>query len=122
QVLAAATIPFLATIAAGGQSSLRQYVFQLPDGDPGVGNLRVSVTADASQTVPEFDATGNPAFGNNTATLAAASTLAAYPDLQVTGLSINPLTLQTGDQVTVSWNDQNSGAGAVAAAFVDYIQ
>ena len=44
-------------IAAGG-STARSYGFRLPDGNPGVGNLQVTVTADSQNGLFEYNADG----------------------------------------------------------------
>ena len=41
------------------------------------------MTTDSGQTVKEYDSNGNPAYGNNTATIDVTSTLANYADLVV---------------------------------------
>ena len=46
-------------------------------------------------------------------------TITAYPDLQVQGLAVSPTTIRSGDTVDVTWNDANTGYGAVDSEFVD---
>ena len=50
-----------------------------------LGNLLVSVTTDYYDSIAEYYP-GGVGYTNNTTTITAVSTLAAYPDLQVTGL------------------------------------
>ena len=78
-----------AVIAAGTASAQRQYAFTLPDGDPGVGRLQITVTTDYDNI---FQA---PASGHS-ATIATASTLANYPDLQVANLAMVPANAAAG--------------------------
>ncbi len=122
QTMASAYLPYNAAtqgaIAPGGSAAL-SYTFQLPNGPAGVGNLLVSVTTDYYDSIPEYYP-GGVGYTNNTTIITAVSTLAAYPDLQVTGLSITPSSLESGDSVTVSWNDANTGNGPVSGSFSDY--
>src|SRR5262249_50676959 len=103
--LRTATVAYDASAAgngniAPGAARPRQYTYQLPDGDPGVGNIEFAVTADYLNALPEFNA-GGTGESNNTATITAASTLAPYPDLQVINVAVNPASPQSGKQVTV---------------------
>ena len=43
------------------------------------------------------------------------------PDLQVTGLSVQPTNLVSGSTLTVTWNDANTGNAAVDSEFVDHL-
>ena len=105
-----------------GDSSHQTFSFILPDGAAGVGNFRITVTTDHGQSVKEYDAGGNAAYGNNTALINVASTLASYADLTVTNLAVQqPANVQSGSQVTVGWDDQNIGIVAVNSGFSDYI-
>src|SRR5204862_355629 len=64
------------------------------------------------------------AYGNNGATSTFSSTLASYADLVVKSNSLvveQPAVVQSGAQVRVGWDDQNSGNAAVNAAFNDYV-
>src|SRR5262249_15013281 len=93
----------------------------LPDGATSVGTIRFVVVTNVFQNVPEYNTQGSPVYGNNTATYTETSTLAAYADLEVTGLSVTPATgLQSGNTVTVNWNDVNIGNKA-AGAFTDAV-
>ena len=56
-------------LAAGATSAQQSFPFTLPDGAAGVGNFRVNVTTDYYQTIPEYDSSGNPAYGNNTSSI-----------------------------------------------------
>src|SRR5207253_11225766 len=93
----------------------------LPDGDAGTGTFRVSVVTDYGQSVKEFDANGNAAYANNSASFDLTSTLAPYPDLQVAGLAVSPSSLQSGASVTISWKDANNATGDVRQPFYDLI-
>ncbi len=102
-------------------TSAQTFGFPLPNGVAGTGDIRITVTTDYYQSVKEYDSNGNAAYGNNTSSIDATSTLAHYADLLVSGLSVNPANgLQSGDQATVSWTDANSG-NAAAGAFTDSI-
>ena len=108
------------SISAGG-STARSYSFSLPNGTAGVGQLQVTVTTDAGDSIFEYNSSGT-AYTNNTASLAVASTLAPYPDLQVTGLAVTPGSPQSGQQVTINWNDANTGNGTASGSWYDQIQ
>ena len=108
---------------AAGSTSAQSYTFTLPDGAAGTGTLKVTITADYYTSIQEYDASGSPAYGNNTSTINATTSLAAYADLSVpsSSLTISPSTPQSGNQATVTWNDQNVGTGPATSAFSDYV-
>ena len=112
-----------ATLAAGSTSATQSFPFTLPDGSGGTGDIRVTVTTDSGQTVKEYDASGNPAYGNNTSSTDATSSLANYADLIVAAgsLAVTPSSPQSGGSVTATWTDKNQGTGAVNSAFSDYV-
>ena len=56
-------------LAAGATSATQSFPFTLPDGAAGTGDIRVTVTTDSGQTIKEYDSSGNPAYGNNTASI-----------------------------------------------------
>ncbi|MGD9632158.1 MAG: hypothetical protein AB7U97_02695, partial [Pirellulales bacterium] len=74
---------------AAGDSQARQYSFTLPQGSPGVGDWQITITTDYFTSLFEYNA-GGTAENNNTDTIPFTSTIAAYPDLQVTGLAVDP--------------------------------
>ncbi len=84
-VLATGYVPYNAASQgnlAAGASATQQYTFSLPNGDPGVGQIQFTVTADYDQNVST--PAGEP---NDTATLTETSTLAPYPDLVTSGVT-----------------------------------
>jgi hypothetical protein len=106
---------------AGGDSRARTTSFILPDGSPGVGSLLVTITVDSNNTIPEFN-TGGTAESNNVATASIASTIAAYPDLQVSQVTFSPSSgLQSGNALTVNWTDANTGNKATATSWYDSV-
>ncbi len=122
--IASGTVSGDNTLAAGATSAQQSFTFNLPDGASGVGNFKVTVVTDYYQSVPEYDISGNPAYGNNTATTSFASTLAPYADLKVQSGSLvvqSPSNVQSGNQVTIGWNDQNIGNAAVSTGYTDYV-
>ncbi|HWE97612.1 MAG TPA: CARDB domain-containing protein [Tepidisphaeraceae bacterium] len=123
QTIATLDVPYDAatsgSIPAGGTAS-RSTSFRLPDGTPGTGNLQVSVTVDYFNTIPEFYP-GNVGESNNTTAITTASTLAVYPDLVVTGLTVAPGSPQSGQNITISWNDSNTGSGPTGGNWNDGI-
>ncbi len=115
--------PFSANPLSAGASGHQQYSFRLPDGAGGTGNLRVTVITDYADQVFESNSDGT-AETNNTATLNATAALPAYPDLQVTSpavVSTSGLPLQSGDSLTVTWTDSNTGTGPVGVPFYDHV-
>src|SRR6266850_4441297 len=109
-----------ASVAAGG-SAPRQYSFTLPDGNAGVGDLVITITADSSNAVSEKNAAGTGET-NNTATTTATAVIANYPDLSVQNLSIAPASPVSGNTLTITWNDANSGNRAANASWYDLVQ
>src|SRR5204863_1251857 len=111
-------------IKAGTSSALRQYAFTLTDGDAGVGALQITVTTDYFNSVFEYDygaaVSGHVAGeANNAASTTVTAVLGKYPDLHVANLAVSPATPQTGNQVTLTWNDLNDGTGDAAKSFYD---
>ncbi len=125
------SLTYIASGTVAGNSSLgvnatsaQTFSFAMADGASGVGNMRITVTTDYYQTVKEYDASGNPAYGNNSASTTFTSTLANYADLKVQSGSLvvqQPSNVQSGNQVTVGWNDQNVGDAAVSTGYTDYV-
>ena len=112
-----------ASLAKGATSAHATVLIHTPDGPAGTGNFQITVTTDSGQTVKEYDSNGNPAYGNNSASISAASTLAPYPDLQVTNAGRRPPRpgSSRGDHVTLSWDDANTGNGATRGSWYDSI-
>lgn len=108
------------TIAPGAVVH-REYGFTLPDGLPGVGNLRIAVTTDASGNVVESFADSVPET-NNTLTTDVVSQLRPYPDLVISSLSVDPTNVRTGGAVTLSWRVDNDGTGIVAETFQENVR
>lgn len=101
-----------------GFTRLRQYVWRLPNGAAGTGNLQVTVTADHYNGVFEHNA-GNTGESNNGASVTVPSTLAAYPDLEIASFSVTPPTFESGRQLNVNWALTNTGTAAVTGDFYD---
>jgi hypothetical protein len=99
-----------------GQSRGRQYSFALPNGAAGTGQIQVTVTTNSTRAIHESDSSST-ADTNNTASVTVSSALAPYPDLQVTGLTAIPATgLQSGNTITLQWNDTNTGGASTGSA------
>ena len=96
----------------------RTEAFRLPDGPDGAGTILFVVTLDYYDTVFEQNTTGT-AESNNTAGLNRVATLAVYPDLQVSNLTITPSAPTSGADVTVAWGDTNAGSASVSVSFRD---
>ena len=58
---------------------------------------------------------------NNTATVMAASAIAAYPDLQVESLGVVPSSLYSGEAVVLQWQDANTGNAATPGTWDDRV-
>src|SRR5262249_28858950 len=58
---------------APGNAHSQQYVFRLPDGDPGVGNLQFTVTANSSHALLEYNSAATATTNNSAATPITAS-------------------------------------------------
>jgi len=103
-----------------GGSRARSATFQLPDGLRGVGTLLVSVALDTANQLPEFNASGT-GEANNTASITAVSVIANYPDLQVVNLGVQPIILNSGTNLTVLWQDTNSGNAVALGTWYDHL-
>ncbi|TAK56497.1 MAG: hypothetical protein EPO25_00385, partial [Gammaproteobacteria bacterium] len=125
EVLANVLLPFdPATPGSGGlpqpgQSRLRQFVFTLPHGERGVGEIRITVVTDAVGNVREV-ADDLSAEGNNTSVLTLNSVEADYADLLVTAVSA-PATGRGGDTIEVGWTVRNQGPVLAAGNWSDRI-
>ncbi len=121
--IASGTVSGPSQLAADATSAAQSFLFALPDGAAGTGDIRVTVTTDSGQTISEYDGNGNPAYGNNTASTDMTSTLASYADLVVAAgsLTVLPSSPQSGGSATVTWNDENQGDRAVNGAFTDSV-
>ncbi len=117
-VLATGTVLYnaasLGNLAAGAAVT-QQYTFTLPNGDPGVGQIQFTVTADYDQDVST--PAGEP---NDTATLTETSTLAPIPELvpsDVTGTA----TADPGEATSVGWTLTNSGAVGATGPWTEQV-
>ena len=113
------TVPSgVSTLAAGG--TLAQSVtLSLPSGADGTGQLQISVTTDAANSLPESNLQGT-ALSNNTGSTTVTSTLAAYPDLIASNLVVSPTGQFTpGASVTVSWTTTNEGNASTGVGWTD---
>lgn len=97
-----------APLAPGSQIE-RTATLRLPEGVAATGNLEVTVTADAADSVAEANASGT-GESNNSRTAALVSTFADYPDLVVRNLSATPSSGWLPTQsVTLRWAVTNIG-------------
>jgi RHS repeat-associated protein len=106
-------------ISTGGFAP-RSYSFQLPNGTPGTGTLQITVTTDVDHAIKEYDASGNPAYGNNSATTTITSTPASYPDLATSNVTA-PATVVPGQQITVGWSLANIGSASANGPWTEQI-
>lgn len=105
---------------AVGQSVGRSAAITIPDFDPGIGELEFRVALDDSGAFAERNVDGD-GEANNRASLTAASTAGAYPNLVVQDLEVVESSLQSGDTMTIRWNRANLGALDVDDAFADEV-
>ena len=104
-----------------GESRARQFSLVLPEGNAGTGELEITVITDSTNAIFELNTSGT-AETNNTATVSVTATLGDYPDLQAVGLAIETgASLQSGAELTIRWNDVNSGNAAVATGWWDFV-
>lgn len=109
------------TIPAGGQSNLRSYAVTLPNGSAGIANWDVSVTTDYYYDyIYEYDAEGTSHNDNNTSTISVSSRSPTYPDLTVSDVNWSG-TAESGNAITVTWNDNNSGDAATTVGYYDRV-
>ncbi len=101
-----------------GLTRLRQYVWRLPNGAAGTGNLRFTVTADHFNAVFEHNP-GATAEANNDLAVIVPATLAAYPDLEIASFDVAPATYESGRLLTAAWAVTNTGTASVAGDFYD---
>ncbi len=126
QTLTIVKIPYDASATgngplAAGKSEAEQYTYQLPDGAPGVGQFQFTVILNSTESLFEYNVAGT-AYTNDTATIGATSTIAAYPDLQVENLSLTPSSgLDSGASVVLHWQDANTGNGTTTGAWDDRV-
>ena len=108
---------------AAGASISRQFSFTLPNATAGTGQIEFSVTTNAGNTVVESNSDGT-ATTNNTADATITSSLAPYPDLQVTSVRVAaPGGMLAGGSYILNWDDANSGDAAtpVATSWTDRV-
>ncbi len=106
---------------APGTTRARSVSIQLPDGPAATGTLEVEVTADIYNQVFELTAVASGET-DNTATSTFTSTLALYPDLRPANVSVTPASPQSGQEITVRWEDRNDGVAPAAVNWSDRIQ
>ncbi len=106
------------SIAAGGTAP-RSYSFVLPNGAAGVGQLGITVTADAGGSLLEYNSQG-AIDTNRSASITAQSTLAGYPDLVPSGVEA-PAIAQFGQSVSVTWTVSNDGNAPAQGSWSDQL-
>ena len=98
----------------------RQYLFTLPPGNAGTGDIKVTVTADYYQQVFEYNTAGaggaNTAESNNTANVTTTAAPAPYPNLVASDVTAPASTVGDPAEVTITWKVTNSGTGATTVA------
>lgn len=120
QVLANTTPYYSLGHITNGFGVNRSASVQLPDGIASVGTLEIIVSADAFTQVTEANLAGT-GEANNSAVATLVTTLDEYPDLLVTGITVEPATIASGTNMTIRWMTTNSGTTATAGAFYDQV-
>ncbi len=105
---------------ATGQAAVRQYMYTLPDGAAGVGQIAVTVTANSTNSLFEYNTAGT-AYSNDTASVQASSAIAPYPDLQVQNIGISPTSIYSGASFVLHWQDVNTGNAAASTSWDDRV-
>lgn len=123
QVVLATNVPFNVPLGGGippGSSALNQCNFRLPDGEPGVGLLVFTVTADINNTVIEYNSAGTAEL-NNSFSMSRNSEWPPYPDLEI--LNINAPTVgMPGQIIPVTWAITNKGSGDASSIRYDALR
>ncbi len=112
------------TLAGGNATSPQSMALALPAGAAGMGNLHIVVTTNYYgypnfASITQYDGNGNPVYTNSAST-DVTSTL-EYTDVLPVSLQVST-PVQSGGQVTISWNDENIGDQAVSGQYYDYVQ
>ncbi len=106
---------------APGSSRARSIIVRLPDGPIATGSLEIEVTADTFNQVFELTAVAS-GESDNTAVTSLTSTLAPYPDLRAANVTVTPTSPQSGQEITVRWEDRNDGVTPANVSWQDRIQ
>src|SRR6185437_5422347 len=81
----------------------------------------VIVTTNVNKGLFEYNTAGT-AQTNNTTSTALTSALGTYADLTVANIGVqSPTAPQSGNQVTLGWDDSNVGNAAVSSSFTDSV-
>ncbi|MBI4327963.1 MAG: VCBS repeat-containing protein, partial [Chloroflexi bacterium] len=86
-----------------------------------VTSHRVTVTGLNTETLYHFRVRSRDRAGNEQLSGDATVTTVPAPDLQVTGLVVEPASLLSGVSVTVRWNDANTGSGSTVGSWNDLL-
>ena len=105
----------LGNLAAGGVQD-RSAVLTWPSGANANGRIEFTVTTDTASQIFENNL-ANTAESNN----AAQSIILSSPDLIVSNLGSDVLAPRTGDLITLTWDDVNSGNAAIAGGWLDRV-
>ena len=103
-----------------GESKPQSFTFDLPDGGPGAGDLRVTANADYYNNVYEYNALGT-GESNNESQITVTSALAPYPGIQVSDVTVPTTDLRPGGQIAVEWTLTNNGTATLAGPFSERI-
>ena len=116
------TLPHPTDVLGGlfpGQSHARELSFVIPDLNPGVGILDITVTVDSNGQIAESNPNGT-AESNNSALIQKSSVLSAYPDI-VTVLSAIPELADAGQPYSLTWTNRNDGTASTHGGWLDQV-
>ncbi|MEN9492563.1 MAG: hypothetical protein RJA63_3012, partial [Pseudomonadota bacterium] len=115
-VVASLDLPVREQNIESASSVERRATFKWPGGINAIGTFRLRVTVDALSQVAEFDETGAQESDNTQAL-----EVAVGPDLVVKNARVLSPQVQSGDKVTVVWDDVNEGDVAVPRSWQDRV-
>jgi hypothetical protein len=103
-----------------GTSASQTLSVNLPTGPQSAGALSITVSADTFNNLAEANGAGT-AESNNSTGIPLNTTLDVYPDLLVSALSVQPVSLVSGANMMIRWTLTNSGTGPVVGNFYDRV-
>jgi hypothetical protein len=116
----ARTIPTGQGPIDANSSAARQYLYRLPDGPAGAGEIRLTVRTDHYNHLFEHNVDGTGET-NNTAAVTVMAGLRNYPDLQVMQIDHPVSGLRPGQEIDISWLLANQGTGDTTGDWTDFV-
>jgi hypothetical protein len=116
----ARTIPTGQGPIDANSSAARQYLYRLPDGPAGAGEIRLTVRTDHYNHLFEHNVDGTGET-NNTAAVTVVAGLREYPDLHVVQIDHPVSGLRPGQEIDISWLLANQGTGDTTGDWTDFV-